>query len=480
MVDKVRAWIKSHRKEILKDLECLIGIPSVARIGDDIKPYGESCLRALKEYQRIAEKLGYSFKEYGKRVNEVLVTPQNENKDLGIWTHLDVVEAGEGWTYPPYQLIIRENHLIGRGVRDNKGPAVGILYAMKCLEELEIPQRYGIYLFTGTEEENTMSDIAWLKENGFHFPNYNMVSDSRFPVCYGEKGICNLWIELEREKLPSIKSMSGGESKNSVPAYAELVIQSVNDISCPECIPEYMNIEIDKTLCRIRVHGLAKHAAHPKGSINAISLLFGTLSGKAEAVEGMHKWAKQIFTQEEMQYICHLAKLCEGYTGRGLGIEKIGEDVTAVTTLLLFEEKLQIQFDIRYPITMDGLEKYIPEIYNNLKMKGFDLAEYKDRKPGYISKNQKIVEFFGQAFQRITQREQEAFTICGGTYARALPNAFGYGLRLEPELPFDEAVILKGHGGAHSPDEAVLLEQYEEQLAVFILSLIEYQEKGHF
>ena len=39
---------------------------------------------------------------------------------------LDVVPAGEGWTYPPWDCTRKGDFLIGRGVSDNKGAVITV------------------------------------------------------------------------------------------------------------------------------------------------------------------------------------------------------------------------------------------------------------------------------------------------------------------------------------------------------------------
>jgi len=60
------------------------------------------------------------------------------NVEIGIWNHLDVVPEGKEWIYPPYTCTEKDGFLIGRGIQDNKGPAVAVLYAMKYCSEKEI------------------------------------------------------------------------------------------------------------------------------------------------------------------------------------------------------------------------------------------------------------------------------------------------------------------------------------------------------
>ena len=50
-------------------------------------------------------------------------------RTLGILAHLDVVPEGEDWTVPPYEAIVKDGYVYGRGSTDNKCSCVSCLYA---------------------------------------------------------------------------------------------------------------------------------------------------------------------------------------------------------------------------------------------------------------------------------------------------------------------------------------------------------------
>jgi succinyl-diaminopimelate desuccinylase len=52
-----------------------------------------------------------------------------------VLVHLDVVPEGKGWDYPPFGGEIHNGKIYGRGIIDDKGPAIASLYAMKALKE---------------------------------------------------------------------------------------------------------------------------------------------------------------------------------------------------------------------------------------------------------------------------------------------------------------------------------------------------------
>lgn len=62
----------------------------------------------------------------------------------------------------------------------------------------------------------------------------------------------------------------------------------------------------------------------------------------------------------------------------------------------------------------------------------------------------------------------------GGTYARKLPNAFGYGIGSMPEREDDRAseLFAKGHGGAHEPDEGLDLKKLLDAAKIYTMAML--------
>ena len=72
---------------------------------------------------------------------------------------MDVVPEGGGWDTDPYTLTEREGWLLGRGVADDKGPAVLAIWAAKFFADLPQRPRHAIQVLLGTSEETGMSDL---------------------------------------------------------------------------------------------------------------------------------------------------------------------------------------------------------------------------------------------------------------------------------------------------------------------------------
>ncbi len=65
--------------------------------------------------------------------------------------------------------------------------------------------------------------------------------------------------------------------------------------------------------------------------------------------------------------------------------------------------------------------------------------------------------------------------VCGGTYARKLPNAFAYGTGIPEQWP-PKGVFLPGHGDFHQPDESISIKRIKTALLVYTCSICELDE----
>lgn len=478
----VKKWIDQYEEKILSGIKRLVAINSVAELNSPITPYGQGCRNVEKEFCKLTKELGYSCTSYGNRVIRVDVeqTKADYRADLGIWGHLDVVPAGFGWNYPPFDPVIEQGFLIGRGVRDDKGPAIAALYALKCLQELGVEQKHHISLYMGLEEEKNMSDILWLKEHDIELPRMNLVLDSRYPVCYGEKGILSIVASHRFPLCKNVLSMSGGESENSVAGRAQMEIRALPCTPVPTVFPDWLSITADKGIITVVTRGLSKHAAHPENSENAIHRLFAASGGTLPGYEGLTRYFNEALAPETVKLFRDCASLTGDIYGSGLAItaqDEVSGKLTAVASLLsLKERRCQITFNIRYPITFRQGNSLIDAISNALQKCDMQLDKSVDKAPGYFSKDHPLLVNLMDTYNDFTRQEGQPFTIAGGTYARLLPNGFGYGFRLEPEPVAPSDLIPPGHGGAHAADEAVNVNHYKKQLALLIISLAECQK----
>lgn len=91
--------------------------------------------------------------------------PGKSKKQIATIAHLDVVPAGNGWASNPFEMVVKDGCVIGRGTLDDKGPAVLTLYIAKFFKERGVQLPYTLRLLFGTDEETGMEDVEWYLEH---------------------------------------------------------------------------------------------------------------------------------------------------------------------------------------------------------------------------------------------------------------------------------------------------------------------------
>lgn len=116
-------------------------------------------------------------------------------------SHIDVVEAGHGWTVDPFGGEVRDGRVYGRGTCDMKGGLAASIIAVEALLEA-IPDLPGTLEISGTvdEESGGYGGVAYLAERGyFSAPRVDHVIIPEplnvDRVCLGHRGVW--WARLE-------------------------------------------------------------------------------------------------------------------------------------------------------------------------------------------------------------------------------------------------------------------------------------------
>ncbi|WXG39853.1 MAG: ArgE/DapE family deacylase [Candidatus Freyarchaeum deiterrae] len=90
----------------------------------------------------------------GPRVNLVASKKSAGNKPfLTFYAHTDVVPVEEKWNAPPFEGIVKEGRIYGRGTSDMKGFIATLLLALKVIQELGLKPNYNIICVMCTDEE---------------------------------------------------------------------------------------------------------------------------------------------------------------------------------------------------------------------------------------------------------------------------------------------------------------------------------------
>ena len=157
--EQIEAYIDGKKDEMLTDLQTLVRIDSQRGTPEEGMPFGEGPARVLKEASALMEKAGLTVTNYDNYVVTGDFGPGE--KALDILAHLDVVPVTKDWTVTqPFEPLIRDGRIYGRGTADDKGPAVAALYAIRAVRELGLPIKHSVRLILGSDEECGSSDLA--------------------------------------------------------------------------------------------------------------------------------------------------------------------------------------------------------------------------------------------------------------------------------------------------------------------------------
>lgn len=460
---RVDAWFHAHRDELVADLKELLRCPSVSDPTSDVKPYGPGCRQAIDTMARLAEKNGFTTENYDYYVLRVGGEAKNWENTVGFWGHLDVVPAGNNWTYEPFDPVEEDGFVIGRGALDNKGAIIGVLYMLRCLRELEIPLKHDFCMFCGCDEERGMSDIDYYRAHFTDMPKINIITDCNFPVCYGEKGILEARLVSDVPFSETVKELAGGMASNMVPDITDLLVAGA--VTVEGKLPERVVITPVGEDTRVRGLGSAMHSAFPEAH-------------RPNAIYELARYAAELsaLSEEDRRIFRAIADSSADYFGVCTGVEysdeMSGPLSSVATTLRLDERCASVGLNIRYSITAktDDILRKLGEFAAPRK---FHVDVERISEPSYFPREHPLVDTLTGIFNEVTGMQEESYILPGGTYARKLPNAFAYGPELErtpEELARMKAKFGPQHdGGAHGPNECVDIEQLLKEMRIYSL-----------
>ena len=323
-------------------------------------------------------------------------------KTVGIIAHTDTVTTGDGWTYPALNCTETEEGYYGRGVIDDKGPALVALYAMKAVKDSGIDLGKKVRLIIGGDEESGGNLCMKRYKETEEIPTISFSPDAEYPVVFGEKGMLRVEISGIENAMPADFSFEGGRVVNAVPDEAHAFIDG----------KEYKET------------GKSAHGSLPELGENAVLKL-------AEKISKLYPESA-------------FAKLNSLTTAESLGIDIKDEDTSlSINPAILHADssKCSLLYDIRYPITADG-EKVIECIKNAATEKGLDAEIYFHEKPLYVPRDSHLVKTLSEIYTNHTGDSAKPVAIGGGTYAKSFPNCVAFGVLFpgEPET-------------MHGPDE---------------------------
>lgn len=464
VLQKIDQYIEEHREQMIRDLSELVCVPSVQSEAEKDAPFGVECRRILEETKKLYEKNGFAT-TVSFDSKYALSFLEGEGKTIGLFSHGDVVPADGEWLIcKPFEPVVKDGYLFGRGCNDDKSGIVQSLYAAKMIRDLKLPFKSRLMIMTGSNEETGMKDILSFAENE-KMPDASLVLDGEYPYYGGEKSSLKFDL-ISKNRFNVIKNISGGKVYNIVLGqvkaeleYSESLLDELNEICKGNAAFEVEKI-CDSII--ITAKGKSAHTANVDESRNALVLLSDMLAG-CESIP-----------QNERDIISEISRFIGNGHGIGLGIEHSDKDfgqlICSNGLISTKDQKLVVGFDIRAGISFDTED--IKDRILKATGKNWDVL-FKRISRGYLIDNSlPCAKIISDVYTQITgdTKKQPRLT-SGGTYARALSNAYAIGTvdyRLAPLIDLPE-----GHGGVHQPDEKISIEGFLGALKILVCLLLE-------
>lgn len=425
---QIEAYFSEHKEEMLRDICALIRIPSEKGEAKDGMPFGEGPAKALAAAEQMAKGYGFSVRNYE---NHVLAVNLNDKpRQLDILAHLDVVPAGNGWSVTqPFEPVLKDGRLYGRGSADDKGPAVAALYAMKAVKDLNIPLTKNARLVLGGDEECGSADMTYYYSKETEAP-MTFSPDAEFPVINLEKGRFSTWVKAEWKEapvLPRIVSAKGGVKSNVVPDAAEAVLEGfpLKDVSsCAKQAEEKTGVKFqlreEGGKIRVEAHGECAHASTPGDGNNAVTGLIVFLN-TLPLPDGDEKKALRALG----------ALFPHGdWEGKAAGVAMRDEISGGLTMALDFFEYgptgLRAYFDGRTPARATN-ENLRDPFCARAESLGLSVESTNVSPAHHVPADSLFIRTLLHCYEQYSGQKGKCLAIGGGTYCHRLKNGVGFG-----------------------------------------------------
>lgn len=452
---KIQQWIQENRDRMVEMWLDLIRIPSVRSEPAPGAPFGIPSAQALKKATAYAEALGLSTRLEAD-LGYSLASYGEGEKTIGVFGHSDVVPAGDGWLVTdPFEPVIRDGVVFGRGCGDNKVGVMAALFAAKIIKECDLPLKSRLQVFIGSCEESGMGDMVGFVQHE-KMPDLSLVPDASYPCSMGEKGHLKQWNRC-RTPLVDILDFHGDGAFNIVLDHAAATL-SYTEARYAE-LEEKLQGKDAFTLSRtpeghilLTAKGAAKHSAYPEGSVNAAVLICEILA------------ACETLCPSDRKQLQTVATLMAGHYGENLDIafEEPGfGKLTCTNGMVKVEDKLlSISVDIRYGtgLPSEKLEAQLDAVWDAA---GWDTT-YRDNHHGMkVDPESPIIGLLTDLACELTGQTYKPYWMNGGTYSRHLKNTYTVGSRItDPNTKAVVPDLPAGHGGAHQRDEYCIIDDF--------------------
>jgi predicted dipeptidase len=408
----------------------------------------------------IAKNFNLAFRNIDNRIFEVSIKGSSEEV-VGIHAHADVVPVTpslwvleDGTKLDPFKLTLIGERMYGRGTEDDKNGMVVSLYAMKVIQEENIPLLRNFNLLIDTTEETSSEAIPYYFARN-PMPNYNLALDGGYPVVIAEKGSGGVMStfpvrvgQANESAKAEIVGITGGLAINQIPAASVATITSPDAAALVTTLNQWgskfvaangdnfsINAKATAFGLELTVKGISAHSSEPDSGVNPVSRMFAFI----DYVQQQDALFKFNHITDAAEYIATNWGL--GFLGKHLGIDFshdfMGPLTNSVTFIQLDDAILQVGVNLRIPVGRD-VDNLKHDISQKLAIwqtaSGVDVDfKIAVREPMYRNPEGQWVNALLDVATENLSMPREFGSSNGGTSVHNLPNGVQFGLAMPDE-----------------------------------------------
>ncbi len=215
--DRLNAEIDAHHPQAIAFLRELVRVPTDTPPGNNA-PHAERTAQLL-------EAMGYSVErhavpqalahEHGlQSVTNLIVRHRfGDGPTVALNAHGDVVPPGEGWTQPPYEGVVIDGQMYGRGVAVSKSDFATYVFALKALKTLHAQGaalKGAVELhFTYDEEMGGAVGPGWLLAQKLTKPDFAICASFSYAIVTAHNGALHLEVTVHGKSAHAAQPETG-------------------------------------------------------------------------------------------------------------------------------------------------------------------------------------------------------------------------------------------------------------------------------
>ncbi len=235
---RLKKYIEGQESEVIELMKALVSIKALGPLnGGTGEAEKGAWLMAYLKKAGFEDVRNYPAPDpsvpAGERPNIVARVPgKRTDKSIWIMSHMDVVPEGDldKWDTPPYEAVVKNGKIFGRGTEDNHQGLVASLIAARAFVDLKIAPEYNLNLvFVSDEETNSIYGLEYLVEHHaelFRKEDIYIIPDAGEPdstmIEIAEKSI--LWLKFTT-KGKQVHASTPERGVNAFKAAAHFIVK---------------------------------------------------------------------------------------------------------------------------------------------------------------------------------------------------------------------------------------------------------------